>query len=178
MQVNLHVQWDLEVGAAQALTPTQKDVLKQAHQVSEVTWQNWFQQWFEHLQPSISPIQTYELSLLLTNDAAIQNLNATYRQLDSPTDVLAFATLDLIEHPSLLWSEIPVELGDIIISVETAARQAREQQHTLIQELAWLSTHGLLHLLGWDHPTSERLQQMLAQQQVLINLINVSAATS
>ncbi|WP_299408864.1 rRNA maturation RNase YbeY [Acaryochloris sp. IP29b_bin.148] len=177
MQVNVHVQWDLGDGAAQPLTPIERDALKQVYQISEVTWQAWFQHWFEHLQPSISPIQTYELSLLLTDDAAIQGLNATYRQLDRPTDVLAFATLDSTNRPTALWSEMPVELGDIIISVETATQQAREQHHTLQEELAWLATHGLLHLLGWDHPTPERLQEMLAQQQALINLINVSAVT-
>lgn len=176
MQVDVHIQWDLEDRAIPSSLV--ENVLKQAHQITAVTWQSWFQQWFEHLQPSISPIQTYELSLLLTDDAAIQNLNATYRHLDRPTDVLAFATLDLTDQPTDLWSEMPVELGDIIISVETAVQQAQEQQHPLQQELAWLATHGLLHLLGWDHPTPERLQDMLAQQQSLINLMNVSAATS
>lgn len=176
MQVDVHIQWDLD-GVVQSSTPLAEDVLRQAHQITAVAWQSWFQQWFECLQPSISPIQTYELSLLLTDDVAIQNLNATYRHLDHPTDVLAFATLDLTDQPTNLWSEMPVELGDIIISVETAARQAQEQQHTLQQELAWLATHGLLHLLGWDHPTPERLQQMLARQQSLINVINVSAVT-
>lgn len=176
MQVNVHVQWGLADGATLETTPSMTAV--QPHPITAATWQSWFQQWFEYLQPSISPIQTYELSLLLTDDAAIQNLNATYRYLDRPTDVLAFATLDLTDQPTNQWSEMPVELGDIIISVETAARQAQEQQHTLQQELAWLATHGLLHLLGWDHPTPERLQDMLAQQQLLINLTNVSAATS
>ena len=178
MQVNVYVQWNLADGVVQETTAVTEDVWKQAQQITDVVWQSWFQQWFEQLQPSISPIQTYELSLLLTDDAAIQNLNATYRHLDRPTDVLAFATLDLTDQPTNLWSEMPVELGDIIISVETAARQAQEQQHTLHQELAWLATHGLLHLLGWDHPTPERLQEMLAQQQSLINVINVSAVTS
>lgn len=178
MQVDVHIQWDFEDGATQSSSSLVENVLKQAHQITALTWQSWFQQWFEHLQPGVSPIQTYELSLLLTNDAAIQNLNATYRHLDRPTDVLAFATLDLTDHPTDLWSEMPMELGDIIISVETAAQQAQEQQHTLQQELAWLATHGLLHLLGWDHPTPERLQEMLAQQQSLINFVNVSPVTS
>ena len=177
MQVNVQIQWDLGDGAAQPMTLIEGDALKQVCRISEITWQTWFQQWFEHLQPSISPIQAYELSLLLTDDAAIQHLNSNFRQLDRPTDVLAFATLDSTDLPAALWSEVPVELGDIIISVETAAQQAQEQHHTLQEELAWLATHGLLHLLGWDHPTTARLQEMLAQQQTLINLINVSAVT-
>jgi len=175
MQVNVHVQWDLADGAALETTPSM--TAAQPYLITSVIWQTWFQKWFEHLQPSISPIQTYELSLLLTDDAAIQNLNATYRHIDRSTDVLAFATLDLTDQHSGLWSEMPVELGDIIISVETAAQQSQEQQHSLQQELAWLATHGLLHLLGWDHPTPDRLQKMLVQQQSLINLTNVSAST-
>ncbi|NJL51475.1 MAG: rRNA maturation RNase YbeY, partial [Hydrococcus sp. SU_1_0] len=66
----------------------------------------------------------------------------------------------------------PLYLGDIIISLDTALKQAQEQKHALIVELAWLSSHGLLHLLGWDHPDDQRLQQMLEKQQELIHSLD------
>ena len=62
----------------------------------------------------------------------------------------------------------PLELGDIVISLETAARQAPEHEHSLQQELLFLATHGLLHLLGWDHPDAASLAAMLARQDRLI----------
>jgi probable rRNA maturation factor len=62
----------------------------------------------------------------------------------------------------------PLELGDIVISVETAARQAPEHGHSLERELLFLASHGLLHLLGWDHPDEASLAAMLAQQEQLL----------
>lgn len=62
----------------------------------------------------------------------------------------------------------PLELGDIVISLETAARQAAEQGHTLEHELLFLASHGLLHLLGWDHPDEASLTAMLARQEALL----------
>jgi len=62
----------------------------------------------------------------------------------------------------------PLELGDIVISLETAARQAPEHGHSLEQELLFLASHGLLHLLGWDHPDDASLAAMLARQHELV----------
>lgn len=64
--------------------------------------------------------------------------------------------------------EAPLELGDIVISVQTAARQAPEHGHSLERELLFLASHGLLHLLGWDHPDDASLAAMLARQQQLL----------
>ncbi|MFZ9975035.1 MAG: rRNA maturation RNase YbeY, partial [Vulcanococcus sp.] len=64
--------------------------------------------------------------------------------------------------------EEALELGDIVISLETAARQAPEHGHALAEELIFLATHGLLHLLGWDHPDDASLAAMLAKQQQLL----------
>ena len=68
------------------------------------------------------------------------------------------------------WASLgaPLELGDIVISVETAARQASEHGHSLVQELQFLASHGLLHLLGWDHPDDASLAAMLARQEALL----------
>jgi probable rRNA maturation factor len=135
-------------------------------------WQQWFDAWLAAMQPDVSPIGTYELSLRLTNDTEIHALNAQYRHVDRPTDVLAFAALD-DEMPGMaaLRSHLPVYLGDIIISVDTAQSQAHD--HSLTQELAILATHGFLHLLGWDHPDDDRLWAMLQQQQILLAHVGV-----
>lgn len=135
----------------------------------EAIWQQWFGRWLAVLQPDLSPTENYELSLRLTDDAEIQCLNRTYRQLDKPTDVLAFAALESA-MPHLPDLEA-LYLGDIVISIDTAARQAAEQHHDLRRELTWLAAHGLLHLLGWDHPDDETLAAMLQQQEQLLAMI-------
>lgn len=67
----------------------------------------------------------------------------------------------------------PLYLGDMIISVETARRQAQQQNHSLTLELAWLAAHGLLHLLGWDHPDDISLHEMLNRQETLLKIVGL-----
>ncbi|MEM9906811.1 MAG: rRNA maturation RNase YbeY [Cyanobacteria bacterium P01_D01_bin.44] len=142
-------------------------------QITLEVWQDWFKRWLAALSPQLSPINAYELSLVLIDDAGIQQLNQTYRHQDKPTDVLAFAALEtaLPGHQDI-YQQMPLNLGDIIISVDTAVRQASEQGHSVKQELTWLASHGLLHLLGWDHPDEASLQGMLAEQTTLLMLIS------
>lgn len=142
--------------------------------VSVNTWKNWFQRWFNYLYSHLPEASSYELSLRLTTDAEIQTLNANYRQKDQPTDVLAFAALE-VDFPNPNAKFEPLYLGDLVISVDTATKQAEQQKHTLTRELAWLAAHGLLHLLGWDHPDDESLEEMLAQQENLLQLIDIIA---
>jgi probable rRNA maturation factor len=143
-----------------------------ASPISQDTWNNWFQIWLAALAPDLSPIDAYELSLRLTTDAEIHQLNAHYRKVDRPTDVLSFSAMESgITLPISLLAEEPFPLGDIIISLDTAAAQAQQRNHTLTQELAWLATHGLLHLLGWDHPDEAQLQKMLQQQVNLLQTV-------
>lgn len=78
-------------------------------------------------------------------DSEIQTLNRQYRGKNQPTDVLSFPLADELQ-PSLL--------GDVVISVETAARQAQRRGHSLREELQTLLIHGILHLLGYDHEVS------------------------
>lgn len=143
--------------------------------VDEETWQNWFSAWLETLQPNNSSAKSYELSLRLTDDAEIHSLNAQYRQQDKPTDVLAFAALEVnIPQSDEMLECLPLYLGDIVISVDTAQQQAKQQGHSLQIELAWLAAHGLLHLLGWDHPDDESLRRMLHQQTSLLETIGLA----
>lgn len=141
-------------------------------------WQHWIHTWLTHLAPEVSPINAYELSLQFTTDATIHQLNREYRQRDRATDVLSFATLDDAPLPPAVLQQIPCHLGDLVVSVETAQRQALDHQHTLQEELAWLVAHGLLHLLGWDHPDEAQLQAMWQQQRSLLELVDLGLRQS
>ncbi len=143
------------------------------HEIKGSTWQHWFQDWMIAQKLDLSPINAYALSLRLTGDADIQEFNTQYRHQNQPTDVLAFASLERQDLPPILWETQPLELGDIIISVETAARQCQTKGHGLNEEVAWLACHGLLHLLGWDHPTEETLGQMIAEQNRLLHWVGI-----
>ena len=139
------------------------------------TWEHWFHQWLTLQQADLPTASGYELSLRLTDDIEIQSLNAQYRQQDRPTDVLAFAALEVdMPRPSSQAISLPIYLGYIIISVDTAEKQAQLQGHSLQTELAWLSSHGLLHLLGWDHPDDDSLICMLNQQEALLSAIGLT----
>ncbi len=153
---------------------TSSDFGKNHTCITSDTWENWFHSWLNILQPDIPTAPSYEIGLRLTDDNEIQKLNCQYRYLDRPTDVLAFASLDTdIPQSVQILNQIPLCLGDIIISVPTAKRQAQQQGHTLQTELAWLASHGLLHLLGWDHPDEESLIKMLKQQVILLTTVNI-----
>ena len=119
-----------------------------------------------------------EISIVLTTDAEMAKLNSQYRGLDQPTDVLSFAmsqpkakTQDKFADPPLM--ELAARgasplLGDIVISLERAAAQAIESGHSFERELAFLTVHGMLHLLGLDHETkSERIIMEKRQKQIL-----------
>lgn len=143
--------------------------LYQPSVVDEHTWVEWFQDWLQTPGIGLPPGNTYELSLRLTSDAEIQALNAQFRQQDRPTDVLSFAAME-VDFPQIEdnSTDPAIYLGDIIISVDTADRQAPEHGYSLRKELAWLASHGLLHLLGWDHPDEASLLLMLDRQESLL----------
>ena len=90
-----------------------------------------------------------ELSILLADDGVVRELNRTYRGTDAPTDVLSFAQGDG-EAFAVPEGAAP-HLGDVVISVETARRQAAEYRQSLQDEVGHLLVHGILHLLGFDH---------------------------
>jgi probable rRNA maturation factor len=98
-----------------------------------------------------------ELSVHLTDDAGIRRLNREYRDHDCPTDVLAFPLEDGVV---ILPAGEPVLLGDVVISLATAARQARAGHRSLAAEVGFLLAHGLLHLVGYDHRTARDRRRM------------------
>jgi probable rRNA maturation factor len=103
-----------------------------------------------------------EWSILLTGDDQIQNLNRLYRKKNRPTDVLAFSQLEG-EHDA----QAGRLLGDVIVSVPTARRQAAAARRDLAAEITMLLAHGLLHLLGWDHVTVAEDRRMRRETQRL-----------
>jgi probable rRNA maturation factor len=137
--------------------------------IEETIWVNWFQDWLQTPGLDLPPAHTYELSLRLTTDPDIQALNSQFRHKDRPTDVLSFAAME-VDFPKIEddTANLALYLGDIIISVDTAVRQAAEHGYSLRKELAWLASHGLLHLLGWDHPDESSLLIMLNQQETFL----------
>jgi len=100
-------------------------------------------------------------------DPEIHVLNRQYRGKDKPTDVLSFPLADTLQ---------PSVLGDVVISVETAARQAQRRGHSLQEELQILLIHGILHLLGYDHEVSRReaVRMHRKEREVKAVLVNVA----
>ena len=107
------------------------------------------------------------LGLELTNDKKILDLNYAWLGKSKSTDVLSFP---IIDETFFGVSNECIELGDIVISVPTAIRQAKDNNVDLFRELRWLATHGLLHLLGWDHNDEESLEKMLLIQEQLLDV--------
>lgn len=149
---------------------TYKGSFSAMSQVESIPWSHWLQAWFDSLSTSNNLAPDCEIGLRITGDRQIQELNYQYRSLNNPTDVLAFAATEADIIIPTEFTE-PLYLGDIIISLDTAVKQATTQDHSLVVELAWLASHGVLHLLGWDHPNDEALQKMLHQQSQLVQLV-------
>lgn len=121
---------------------------------------------------SMKQKKTSEVSILLTDDEEIQSINKQYRNIDTPTDVLAFSQVEGLEDYSLLDEIDEYLLGDIIISTETAQRQASYFGHSLQHEMTVLLIHGLLHLLGFDHVDQEGLEKMQTEEKRIFRNIN------
>jgi|LSQX01.3.fsa_nt_gb probable rRNA maturation factor len=111
-----------------------------------------------------------EISLLLCDDKMIQELNKSWRSEDKPTDVLSFPLLDE-EEPDITAEELL--LGDIVISLDSAARQAMEYGWNTEEEVLRLFTHGLLHLLGYDHKNQKEEQEMRSAEEKLLHMAGV-----
>ena len=107
-----------------------------------------------------------ELGLLFVSDRRMRNLNRRYRGKDRTTDVLAFAMRKVCTPHAA--RRTPDVLGDVVISVPTASRQAAEAGRSLDEELAWLLVHGILHLCGYDHERSEKDARRMRRRERMI----------
>lgn len=110
----------------------------------------------------------------MVDDTYIRELNQKFRNKDSATDVLSFAMEESTEDEPFVEAEEDSILGDIIISVETAERQAEEYGHSFSREMAFLTTHGMLHLLGYDHENEEERTVMREKEEQILNSLNIS----
>ncbi|MFB3896527.1 MAG: rRNA maturation RNase YbeY [bacterium] len=110
-----------------------------------------------------------ELSVLLTNDTRITELNQRYFQRNCATDVIAFPQSEAASKP------VSAVLGDVVISIDTAERQAIERNHHLEDELGYLLIHGILHLLGYDDIKSVSRRKMRAKERVYVTEFHLDA---
>ena len=125
-----------------------------------------------------------EMSLSIVSPQQIQELNRQYRNVDSVTDVLSFPTVDNPSRGVLDVNSFPqdtinpktgkLNIGDVIICLERAVEQAAEYGHSLKRELCFLSLHGLLHLLGYDHVEPQDEQQMNELQEEILNSCGIT----
>jgi len=109
-----------------------------------------------------------EVSIVFTDDEYIGELNRQYRGIDSPTDVLSFAQHEGEAMPDMEEEDL---LGDVVVSLPAAVRQAEEYGHGLQRELVYLTVHGILHLLGYDHQDSEGAAEMRAKEEAAIAVL-------
>lgn len=115
-----------------------------------------------------------ELSITFVNNNEIQEINRDYRNIDRPTDVISFALEETTDgEVEIIGEDLPVILGDIIISVEKAKEQAEDYNHSFERELGFLAVHGFLHLLGYDHQTNEDEKIMFQKQEEILGEFNL-----
>ena len=113
-----------------------------------------------------------EISVVITDNEGIREINRDYRDIDAPTDVLSFPQYDFVEPT--VFAETPVEpvmLGDIVISKERLISQAEEIGHSFEDELSYLTVHSVLHLLGYDHIDEQDKKIMRAREKLIVGEI-------
>lgn len=125
-----------------------------------------------------------EVDITLTDDAAIQEINKEFRQLDKSTDVLSFPLIEYksagdfsdLENEDDIFNPETGEamLGDIVISVEHVLKQAEEYGHSIKREYAFLIAHSMLHLMGYDHMTPPEAKVMEEKQENILNALNIT----
>ena len=119
--------------------------------------------------------KTTELSVLIVDNVYIRELNSLYRDKDEITDVLSFAMNELGEDEPDYDEQAEINiLGDIVISLEQALLQSEEYGHSLERELGYLLTHGLLHLLGYDHGNEDELNAMRELEEKIMSAVKLA----
>ena len=114
-------------------------------------------------------LDNIEFNIIFVNNEYIHNLNRDYRHIDRPTDVITFALEDGENVNLESWRM----LGDIYISIDKATEQAEEYGHSFLRELAFLTIHGFLHLLGYDHMNEDDEKIMFKEQEVILNEFDI-----
>ena len=114
-----------------------------------------------------------EINISLSNDSSVMRLNSEFRNIDKPTNVLSFANIDDDEFEFMIANEDVLELGDIILALETVEREAKEKNISLQDHYCHLLTHGVLHLLGFDHVDDEEAEEMEDFETSILSNINI-----
>ena len=120
-----------------------------------------------------------EVYITLTHNDNIRKINAEHRNIDKPTDVLSFPMFEREEIPMLKKEssseegQVETMLGDIIVSVEKVREQAEEYGHSFKRELAYLVTHGMLHLLGYDHMIEQEKVVMRKREEEILAILDI-----
>lgn len=112
----------------------------------------------------------YEIGLNIVTAEEIQELNEEYRHIDAPTDVLSF----VLNDEEMAQEEGYIYLGDVVICLSIAKKQAAEYNHSLLRELVYLFVHSILHMSGYDHLNDEDKQKMRAEEERVMELISLS----
>lgn len=117
------------------------------------------------------PPDRLEISVVLSDDAEVQELNRQYRGQDKPTNVLSFAALDDEDTP--IPEEGPILLGDIILAYETTVKEAQAEEKTVANHLSHLVVHGVLHLLGYDHIEDDEAEEMEGLERTVLAALGI-----
>ena len=119
-----------------------------------------------------------QVSITFVDNEEIKRINAEHRDIDSVTDVLSFPMLEFDENgeaeADFDFDDGEVMLGDIVISLERAAEQAENYGHSLKREVAFLTAHSMLHLLGYDHMVPEEETEMFEKQEKILETLGIT----
>ena len=120
-----------------------------------------------------------EVSVTIVDLAEIREINKSERNIDAPTDVLSFPMLEFDENGDIIDSEFDMDgdkllLGDIVICAERAKSQAEEYGHSFRREMAFLTVHSMLHLLGYDHMDKNEEKTMFARQEEILEMMGIT----
>jgi len=140
------------------------------NQTDKNEWDKYEERFNEIFTQTLKTLQIdkdYEVSIIIVDAAQIHEINRDYRNIDRPTDVISFALKD--SEDAFFLDELDLELGDIFINYEAVINQAKEYGHSECREISFLCTHGLLHLLGYDHMNEEDEKEMFGLQDVILD---------
>ena len=122
----------------------------------------------------LSPDKSFSINLCLSNDENVHRLNKEFRNMDKPTNVLSFANIDDDSFEDMLVSEEEVELGDVIVAFETMEREAQELGISFYDHFCHLWTHGMLHILGYDHIEPEERAKMEQRETEILAALKIA----
>ena len=120
-----------------------------------------------------------EVSVTIVDSEEIRKINKDARNIDAVTDVLSFPMLEFDENRKMIADDYDLDgenlmLGDIVICAESAKSQAEDYGHSFLREIAFLTVHSMLHLLGYDHMDEEQEREMFARQEEILNLLGIT----